>query len=360
MNKENALSPEASPSPSPAPNPSQGILLARLLGLAAGRLTSSFLEIAVRRDLFAKLRGRAVPLAELPAVWDLPAPSARLLAQFLTNMGITQLRDGALSNVPFAEAALTSEDSEVRRSLLHLFKYDLSTAEMESQLLDPPALHWYQLRDAGEITDRRSLIRQDREDWVQQLAGVRHPNRIQWGKTLASRYDFSGHRVLADLGGASGGYCVGIRKSNPHLRCIVFDLPEVVAVAREKLAEEGEAEHIDTVAGSYFTTEKLPAADVALLANTLHLWAPEDNRVILRKVLDALEPGGTILVRESFFEDDWTGSPEPIFDAFLLVGKEGQSGWQPSYGEMEELLRETGFEQVERRKELVLGRKPHG
>lgn len=338
------------------PNP-QALMV---LGLAAGRLTSAFLEIAVRRNLFARLQGRAVPLAELAAAWEMPAPSARLLAQFLTNMGLTRLRDGALSNAPLAEAALTAEDSELRRQMIHLFKFDLSTAEMESQLLDPPALHWYQLRDSGAITDRRSLTRQDREDWVQQLASIRHPNRIQWGKALASRYDFSSHRVLVDLGGASGGYCVGIRQANPHLRCIVFDLPEVVAVAREKLAEEGESEHIDTVGGSYFATERLPTGDVALLANTLHLWSPEEDRVILRKVWEALEPGGTVLVRESFFEDDWTGSPEPIFDAFLLVGKEGQSGWQPSYAEMEAVVRDAGFEQVERRKELVLGRKTHG
>lgn len=341
-------------------NPPQGITPGMVLGLAAGRLTSGFLELAVRRNLFARMKGRAVPLSELPAVWEMPAPSARLLAQFLTNMGFLRLRDGALSNAPLAEAALTSEDSELYRSVVHLFKYDLSLAEMESQLLDPPALHWYQLRDSGEITDRRPLIRQDRDDWVQQLAGARHPNRVQWGKTLASRYDFSGHRLLLDLGGASGGYCVGIRKTNPHLRCIVFDLPEVVEVAREKLAEEGESEHIETIGGSYFTSERLPTTDVALLANTLHLWSPDDDRVILRKVSEALEPGGTILVRETFFEDDWTGSPEPIYDAFLLVGKEGQSGWQPSYAEMEELLREAGFEQVERRKELVLGRKPCG
>jgi hypothetical protein len=288
----------------------------------------------------------------------MPAPSARLIAQFLTNAGITHLRDGALSNSPLAEAALTA-DSELRRSLNLLFKYDLSATELEDQLLDPPALHWYQLRDQGEITDRRSLTRQDRGDWVQQLADARHPNRIQWGKALASRYDFSGHRVLADLGGASGGYCVGIRKTNPHLRGIVFDLPEVVAVAKEKLKEEGESEHVETIGGSYFTSE-LPRTDVALLANTLHLWAPEDGMVVLRRVLEALEPGGTLLVRESYFEDDWTGSPEPIFDAFLLVGKEGQSGWQPSYAEMEEMLRRAGFEQVERNKDLVLGRKPRG
>jgi SAM-dependent methyltransferase len=340
------------------PPPSQGINVNTLLGLAAGRLTSGLLEIAVKRELFAKLQDKSVPLAELPQAWGMPSPSARLIAQYLTNAGLLVLRGGALSNAPLTEAALTSSGSELRRSLALLFKYDLSTTELENQLLDPPALHWYQLRDQGEITDRRPLLRQDRDDWVKELAAARHPNRVQWGKTLASRYDFSQHKVLVDLGGASGGYCVGIRKTNPHLRCIVFDLPDAIEVAQQKIAEEGESEHMEAVAGSFFTTEKLPTADVALISNVLHTWSQEDDRVILRKVYDALEPGGTLLVRETYFEDDWTGPLEPLFDGLLLVGKEGQSGWQPSYAEMEDMLREMGFEQVERRKDLVLGRKP--
>jgi hypothetical protein len=339
-------------------DPAQGISLTSLLALGAGRLTSGFLEVAVRRNLFGRLRGRAVPLTELAAAWEMPAPSARLLAQFLTNMGLTRLRESALSNTPLVEAALTVEDSELRNSLILLFRYDLSAAEMESRLLDPPPLHWYQLRDSGEITDRRSLIRQDRDNWLQELVGTRHPDRIKWGKTLAARYDFSNHRVLADIGGASGGFGIGIRKTNPHLRCIVFDVPEVVTVAQAKLEEEGETEHFETVGDNYFTAEKLPETDVVLLANNLHMWSPDEDRLILRKVHSALEPGGTILIWETFFEDDWTGSPEPIFDAFLMLGKEGQSGWQPSYAEIEELLRDTGFEQVERRQGLVLGKKP--
>jgi SAM-dependent methyltransferase len=344
----------------PQPQPSQGITFNALLGLAAGRLMSALLEIAVKREVFASLRGRSVPVDELSQLWSLPGPSARLLAQYLTNVGLLTMRDGAVANSPLAETALTSPESEPRQWLALLFRYDLSTQELENQLVDPPALHWYQLRDAGEISDRRPLIRQDHDQWVKQLAADRHSYRVQWGRELASRYDFSGHRVLVDLGGASGGYCVGIRKSNPHLRCIVFDLPDAIEVARQKIAEEGESEHIEAVPGSFFTTEKLPTTDVALLSNVLHTWSPEDDRVILRKVYDALEPGGTVLVRETYFEDDWTGSLQPLFDAFLLVGKEGQSGWQPSYAEMEALVRETGFEQVERRKELVIGRKPRG
>jgi hypothetical protein len=177
------------------------------------------------------------------------------------------------------------------------------------------------------------------------------------GQDLATLYDFSGHRKLMDLGGASGGYCVGVRKRNPHLSCVVFDLPDAAQVAEAKVREEGEEEHITVAPGSFFTTDLPAGCDAALIANALHLWAVEDERFILRKIHDTLVPGGALLVRETYFEDDWTGSLEPVFDAFLLVGKEGESGWQPSYAEMEQLLRETGFVDVERRRNLVLGRK---
>jgi hypothetical protein len=328
-----------------------------LLGIAAGRLTSLLLELAIEKEVFAKLKGRSVPLAEVAAAWEIPAPSARLIAQYLTAAGLLVYKDGALANAPLAEAALTA-DSEVRQAIARLFRYDLTKAELADQLFNPPALHWYQLRDTGEITDTRPLLRQRQENWVRELALQHHGERMRMGRALAGRYDFSAHRRLMDLGGASGGYCVGIRQLNPQLSCVVFDLPDAAQVAEAKIREAGEEEHIRVAPGSFFTTDLPAGCDVALITNVLHLWSVEDQRLILSKILDALAPGGTLLVREAFFQDDWTGSLEPVFDAFLLVGREGQSGWQPSYAEMEQLLREAGFQDVERRHELVLGRKP--
>ena len=328
-----------------------------LLGIAAGRVTSLLLELAIEKEVFAKLKGRSVPLTDIAAEWDIPAPSARLFAQYLTAAGLLVYKDGALTNTPLTEAVLTT-DSEARQTIALLFHYDLTKEELADQLFNPPALHWYQLRDSGEITDTRPLMRQRQENWVGELALLRHGQRVRMGRDLASRYDFSAHRKLMDLGGSSGGYCVGIRQVNPQLSCVVFDLPDAAEVAETKIREEGEEQHIQVAPGSFFTTDLPADCDVALISNVLHLWSVEDERVILGKIFAALAPGGTLLVRETFFEDDWTGSLEPVFDAFLLVGKEGQSGWQPSYAEMEELLRETGFENVERRRDLVLGKKP--
>lgn len=45
-------------------------------------------------------------------------------------------------------------------------------------------------------------------------------------------------------------------------------------------------------------------------------------------------------------------------DACVMLGKEGQSGWQPSYKEIEDLMREVGFVDIERRFSIVIGKKP--
>ncbi len=160
------------------------------------------------------------------------------------------------------------------------------------------------------------------------------------------------------MGGGTGGWCVGIRRRHPHLQCQVFDLPEVREIAERLLAEDGEGEKITFVPGSFFTDELPAGADVALLANVLHNWNPQDGHHILANTLQALEPGGKLLVKEYFFEDDWTGPMEAVFEAFMMLGAGEKSGWQPSFQEMEEMLGEAGFVDVERRHQLIVASKP--
>jgi SAM-dependent methyltransferase len=321
--------------------------------LAAGRMASSMLELALDLDVFGRLRGRSLTPAELARELEMPAPSTRMLAQFLCREGLLLFDQGRLANAPVVEKALTT-DTWDRREVRKVLKLALPMEALRQRLFQPPVLHWYQLREQGEITDGSSMVGQKPEGWFAAFQANNHAPRIQWGEDLAAVYDFSGHRLLLDVGGASGGWCMGIRKTNPHLRCLVFDLPEVRELAERCIAEAGEGEAMAFVAGSFFEDALPVGADVALLANVLHNWEPEDGLAILRKVHDALEPGGTLLVKEYFFEDDWTGRGEAVFEAFILLGPEGRSGWQPSYGETEDLLRRAGFQSLERRPDLVV------
>jgi ubiquinone/menaquinone biosynthesis C-methylase UbiE len=302
--------------------------------LGVGRAMSSMFEIALDLDLFSKIQGRSVTLEELADLLSMPLASTRLMTQFLCREGLLIYRDGKLSNAPAVDKFL-AQDTLVGKEIRSLRRYPWPAAELKERLMKPTDRHAYQT-----LTD-------------EQFYYNNNPRRVAWGEEIAHRYDFGPHRVLLDVAGSSGGFCIGIRKHNPHLRCILFDLPKSQPFAEKVIADAGQSEHISFVGGSFLTDELPRGADVAIVANVIHNWPPEDDLVILRKIHDALEPGGTLLVFEFFFEDDWTGPLEAVFQAFILSDR----GWQPSYGEVERLMTEVGFTNLERRYNLLIGRK---
>jgi len=319
-----------------------------LLRMAAGTIFSSMLQVGIDLDVFAKLKGKAVPVEELGALWEMPSSSARVLAQYLTHMGALEYRDGQVANAALSEAYLC-EDTWTR-SRVHYFSrgagFDVRPEKIKERLLNPGVHRWYQIKD-GELDPREEI-------WW----GGRQEYRIVWGEKLAAQYDFSDHKLLLDVGGATGGWCIGVRRRFPKLRCVVFEIPGATELARELVEDVGEGEWISVVEGSFFTDPLPEGADVALLANVLHDWTPEISRDILGKVFEALEDDGIVLVKEFFLEDDWSGATESVVQAMWVVGPEERSGWQPSYAEMETMLAGVGFVDVERRECLVLGRKP--
>lgn len=315
-----------------------------LTDLAAGRMTSTILDVALDLKVFAKLQGKSVTLQEAGALWGLPSPSARVLAQHLCRMELLIYREGKLSNALIAETCLAGD----RKSLMWLRRmcwFGISPKELKYQLLNPLPQEWYQIRDHDEgISDNFY------DGWY-------HTRRILWGEELALIYDFSGHKTLLDVGGASGGWCIGLLKHYPHLRCIIFDMPHACNFAKQKIAEAGVADHIQAVSGSFFQHDLPNQADAVLLANILHDWSLNDGRKILRRVHHALPAGGVLLVKEFFFEDDFSGSVTAATEALSVLGPEGKSGWQPTYGEMETVLKEEGFVEFERRKDLLVAKK---
>jgi len=259
------------------------------------------------------------------------------MAQFLCREGLLVYRDRKLTNATWIGPFLIAEDRDTNE-LQRIFQFSASKEQLKRVLSDPPAKNGYE-RQSKEAHFIGESIR-----------------RVIWGEQLAQIYSFKGHRLLLDVAGASGGISIGLRRHNPHLRCILFDLPEAEEYARRCVGEAGDDGHIRFVGGSFLTDDLPRGADVALLSNIIHNWPEEQDRTLLAKIHDALEPGGTLLVKEAYFEDDWTGPIEAVFQAFFM----GRDTWQPTYGEVEEMMRDAGFVDLERRADIfgvVIGRK---
>ena len=117
---------------------------------------------------------------------------------------------------------------------------------------------------------------------------------------VAAAYDFSGARLICDVGGGNGTALRHVLGRFPGPRGLVFDLGDVVgAIAPGDLM----GGRISAAAGSVF--DGVPAgADVYLLIRVLHDWRDEDCVRILRACRAAMAPEALLLLGEQVLELD--------------------------------------------------------
>ncbi|NUQ00032.1 MAG: methyltransferase domain-containing protein, partial [Armatimonadetes bacterium] len=150
---------------------------------------------------------------------------------------------------------------------------------------------------------------------------------------------------LLDIGGASGSFTIAYLQASAALRATLFDLPPVVELARQRLAENGLLERVELVAGDFYADDLPGGHDLALLSAIIHQNSREQNVALYRKVLEALLPGGRLLIRDHVLAPDRT-SPRPgaLFAVNMLCATPGGNSY--TLAEISEDLTSAGFERV--------------
>lgn len=146
-----------------------------------------------------------------------------------------------------------------------------------------------------------------------------HDYALGPGKELAEHLDLSDRRKLLDVGGGPGTYSVLLAEANAELHCTVFDLPEVVRIAGEVIAERGLGDRVGTHAGDYHTDEFPMGFDAVLVSNTLHQEDDESCLRILTQSFHSLEPGGRIVIHAMPLGEDQDGPLWPALHNLLML-----------------------------------------
>ncbi|MER6715258.1 MULTISPECIES: methyltransferase [unclassified Streptomyces] len=111
----------------------------------------------------------------------------------------------------------------------------------------------------------------------------------------ADAYDWSAVRHVLDVGGGNGGLLAAIAQRAPHVRGTLVELAGPAERARRRFEDAGIDDRVTVAEGDFF--KPLPVtADLVLLSFVLLNWSDEDALTILRRCVQALEPGGRILV----------------------------------------------------------------
>jgi len=114
-------------------------------------------------------------------------------------------------------------------------------------------------------------------------------------------------RTILDVGCGSGVWSLALAQATPGARVTGFDLPAVLDRFVARASSLGLADRVDTIAGDMHTAA-LPQArwDLAIIANVLRLEPAEPARAIVRRVVSAVRPGGSVIIVDALA----AGTPE--------------------------------------------------
>lgn len=109
---------------------------------------------------------------------------------------------------------------------------------------------------------------------------------------LVDNYDWKAHRMVVDVGGSHGAVMLEVAKRHPDVTCVVQDLPEVIAGARQGI------ERVEFQAYDFFTEQPVKNADVYLFRMIFHNWGDKYCVKILRNLVPALKKGARVVIND--------------------------------------------------------------
>lgn len=152
-------------------------------------------------------------------------------------------------------------------------------------------------------------------------------------EAVIEAYDFAGVETLVDIAGGHGRMLTGILNANPNTRGILFDLPHVIAGAREKVAASTAAERVELVEGDFFASVPR-GGDAYIMKHIIHDWDDERALAILKNIKQAMNPGGRVLLVEAIIADGNNQDFGKLLDIEMLVSPGGKERTATEYREL--------------------------
>ncbi len=182
---------------------------------------------------------------------------------------------------------------------------------------------WSRLSDCvrlGHPPERAQMDGRD-EEGTRAFIAAMHSYASAEADAIVARIDLAGVRRILDLGGGSGRFAIAFARACPQADVTVFDLPAVTPLTEGYVADAGLS--VRTRPGDMLADEFGQGYDLVWISSICHMFSPEQNVHILRKVREALAPGGRVVIRDFLLEPDRTSPPgAAVFALNMLVNTE--------------------------------------
>lgn len=286
------------------------------------------INLANRAGVTARLLEGPASLAELAQVSALPAPQLGRVLDFLTAHELIARGEGGTwvatpRTATMAEAAGYIAHTEVSTAAATKLLPGLrqGATPFELQFGAPVFAHFHANPEmAAAFGNFMSFM----------------TRRIE--RFLFAEHRFQRFGTVADIGGSMGALLLGILREYPGTRGILFDLPEVVAIAAPQIAAAEQADRVRIVGGSFF--DAVPAADLYTLKQILHDWHDNECCTILRNIRRAMNPGARVAVIDHVLSDIPRPDESQSTDIAMMVWDTGR---ERKLADFEVLFAATGL-----------------
>ncbi|HUT34546.1 MAG TPA: methyltransferase [Planctomycetota bacterium] len=302
----------------------------QVLDLARTFQGACVVTAAAELDVFSVLRHRMRAVGSVASKLRANPHATAVLLDALVALGLLTKKGCRYGLAPGVEETLTEASP---RNVLPMVRHSGTCLRK-----------WAQLAEAVKTGRSARTIPSVRGEGADHAAfiGAMHVINLEAAPELVARLGPPRFTHLLDVGGASGTWTIAFLRAAPTATATLFDLPEVVPLARQRLAAEGLADRVTLVAGDY-TRDKLPAgADLAWVSAIVHQESLKGVAALFRKVFAALEPGGQILIRDLVMHPSRTGpAMGALFAVNMLVATE--AGGTYTFAELSHTLHAAGF-----------------
>ncbi len=222
---------------------------------------------------------------------------------------------------------------------------------------------WSALTDAvkkGSSPLVEDLAGNDQE-WFKDFIAAMHDMAVTRSDEVIALLDLNGVKQLLDIGAGSGDYTAAFLKGKSGLSATIFDLPEVIPLAKGYLGQTGILDRVNFIEGDYMTDSFGGDYDLIFLSAIVHINSFKENQALIKRCAQSLNPRGQIVIQDFIMsESRLEPSFGTLFSLNMLVStKSGDtytqkeiSSWMIDAGLSSVIIKNTEFGTG-----LIIGRK---
>jgi SAM-dependent methyltransferase len=287
---------------------------------------------ALELNLFTAVGTRTWRVPELARELKVSERGLEILCRNLAMAGLLRKKGDRFRNSRLAATALNAEAPAYRGSYLNLIM---------NHWMD-----WARLTESVRTGQPLDKDEPEAPDYRRQFTWAMHHRTVETAPLVAAQIPLRRAKTFLDLGGGPGTYAMAFLARNPGLRATVCDRPAALEVAKEIAATHKSGARLSYLPLDLLTEDIPGLYDVIWYSNVLHIYSPEQNQAVFRRVKSALAPGGRFIIQDAFLHDREGLRPEEasLFAVSMLLFTENGNTY--SVADTTTWLKKAGFGRV--------------